>query len=131
MNMNNMEKLLPLVLKSDGKYRFTPDKISKSLLTETTIDKDNAYKIALDVTKAIIQWKIKTITAPLIREVTCTQLLKHGFEKERLQYTRIGLPYYDINKTMDIGDIEIISDILDEHIINEYEAVKKLIEWDE
>ena len=60
------------------------------------------------------------------------QLLKNGFEKERLQYTRIGLPFYDLKKIFTGIDNpenceEVVSKILN-WVIEEYYAVDKLIE---
>jgi hypothetical protein len=48
--------------------------------------------------------------------VTNVQLLKLGFEKERLQYTRIGLPFHDLQ--------ELSSTVQDEEQMH-----KKIIAW--
>ncbi len=60
-----------------------------------------AKKVTEQVTRFLINANLKLITAPLIREVVNVHLLKLGFEKERLQYTRIGLPFHDLQKLFD------------------------------
>ncbi len=39
--------------------------------------------------------KIKTVTAPLIRELVNTRLLERGLEDARRMHTRLGVPLYD------------------------------------
>ncbi|MFX0023958.1 MAG: hypothetical protein ACFE9S_16650 [Candidatus Hermodarchaeota archaeon] len=76
-----------------------------------------------------ISANLKLITAPLIREVVNVHLLKNGFEEERLQYTRIGLPFYDLKGILDGNDErskDVVSTIMN-WIIWEYNAVNKLL----
>ncbi len=125
-------KFLPLVRTRFGTSIFHPGFIYQSLLKETCISKVDAHKITEQVIRFLISANLKLITAPLIREVVNVQLLKNGFEKERLQYTRIGLPFYDLKKIF-IGidnpeDCEeVVSKILN-WVIEEYYAVDKLID---
>lgn len=72
---------------------------------------------------------MRLITAPLIREVVNVHLLKNGFETERLQYSRIGLPFYDLKEVLNNTDNneDVIPDIMN-WIITEYHAVHKLIQ---
>ncbi|MFW9998912.1 MAG: hypothetical protein ACFE9Q_11390 [Candidatus Hodarchaeota archaeon] len=125
------KKYLPIVLTRDGTYLFHPSFIYCSLLRETTLTKIDAHRITEQTIRFLISAKLKTITAPLIREVVNVHLLKNGFEKERLQYTRIGLPFYDLKKifTTPEQDEDAISKIIN-WIIEEYYAVDKLIEKD-
>ena len=51
-------------------------------------------------------------------------MLNKNQHKAKLQYTRIGLPFSDLNETN--NNKEIVSKIL-EWIVWEYHAVKKLI----
>ena len=73
---------------------------------------------------------MKLITAPLIREVVDVHLLKLEFEKARLQYTRIGLPVYDLQKLFDVeneaGPKYVKMKII-EWITSEFKAVGDLI----
>jgi len=122
------EKYLPLVLTRKGKYRYKPSAIYNSLLKETEISKENASKITEQVTRFLISAKLKLITAPLIREIVNVHLLKMGLEKCRLQYTRIGMPYYDLEKLFEKkGDGRKILIKILRWVILEFRAVKKLI----
>ena len=70
---------------------------------------------------------MKLITAPLIREIANVHLLKMGLEKCRLQYTRIGMPYYDLEQLfLKKGGRKILTKIL-RWVEIEYRAVKKLV----
>lgn len=85
---------------------FNVDKISKSLVEETEIDEKIAKKIAKSVEKQMRRLNIEFITAPLIREIVCVELLKNGFERERKLYTRLGMPVYDVTFLMEHGSKE-------------------------
>ncbi len=128
----DLRKFLPLVLTRFGTSIFNPELIYQSLLKETKISKNDAHKIMEHVIRFLISANLKIITAPLIREVVNVHLLKNGFERERLQYTRIGLPYFDLNEiftnTENLQNCEdVVSKILN-WVIEEYYAVDKLIE---
>ena len=41
---------------------------------------------------------IKTITAPLVRELVDVKLLEYGLEEARRKHTRLGVPVYDVSK---------------------------------
>ena len=71
---------------------------------------------------------MKLITAPLIREVVNVHLIKEGFEKERLQYTRIGLPLFDLNKIFyeQTESKKVVSEIMN-RLLNEFNSVNSLL----
>lgn len=74
---------------------------------------------------------IKYITSPMIREVVNATLLQFGFEKERLQYTRIGFPFYDLT-CLFVGkpiyySKKNINDKMNKHIRKEYYDVLDII----
>jgi len=72
--------------------------------------------------------KLDLITAPLIREVVNVHLLKLGFEKERLQYTRIGLPFHDLQELFkNVQDKKQIYRKILKWVVSEYNAVDELI----
>lgn len=125
----DFRKFLPLVLTREGACVFHPGFIYRSLLRETSLSKFDAHKITEQVIRFLISANLKLITAPLIREVVDVHLLKGGFEKERLQYTRIGLPFYDLKEIFTNPDKSetAISDIIN-WVIEEYYAVDKLID---
>jgi len=104
---------------------FNLNLIKESLLLETELCEESAIFITNETCRFIIGITgernglgIKYITAPMIREIVCVMLLKHGFEKERLQYTRIGLPHYDLEllfkKPKQEGDRELVQHIREE-----------------
>ena len=84
------------------------------MLKETSLSKGDARKITEQAIRFLISVNLKLITAPLIREVVNVQLLRNGFEKERLQYTRIGLPFYDLKEIFTNPDKseDVVSKIL-------------------
>ena len=125
-----MKELIPFVIdKTLKKKKFDPNLIHESLLKETSISEENAKKVVKQVTRNIISMSsnIKHITSPMIREITNATLLQYGLEEERLRYTRIGFPYYDLEKLVKNNnksetDVKIL-----EHIISEFFNVKKII----
>lgn len=113
---------LPVVVKrKSGDQLFNKDKIRDSLMKETGLTKLIATDIALEVKRFVFTNNLKIVTAPLIREICNTFLLSRGLEKHRLLYTRIGIPYFDLQGVL-LYDEKIIK-----HIEKEYYAVRKLI----
>lgn len=83
------------------------------------------------VIRFLISVKLKLITAPLIREVVNVHLLKLGFEKERLHYTIIGLPFHDLQELFKtINDEKQIYRKILKWVVSEYHAVDELIKDD-
>lgn len=123
-------KLIPFVIdKTLEKKKFNPNLIYESILRETNISKENAKKVVEEVVRKIIAMgsNIKYMTSPMIREITNVTFLQYGFEKERLKYTRIGFPRYDLKKIIKSNNehesnIEILK-----HIKSEFLNVDKLI----
>jgi hypothetical protein len=127
----NYAKFLPLVKTREGDFLFVPGFIYQSLQKETDLSKIDAKKVTEHVVRFLISANLKLITAPLIREVVNVQLLKLGFEKDRLQYTRIGLPFYDLKKlSKTVKDEEKRHTKIIEWITCEFKAVDKLINED-
>ena len=118
---------LPNVSRKDGYEPFDRDKIYTSLSKETTLSYGDAAFIADKVTRFIFANNLKFLSGPLIREIVNVKLLEFGFEKQRLEYTRIGLPYYDFKKLNKYVMLRNESEIY-QRILKEFEAVKKLIE---
>lgn len=118
-----IDKYFPTIIDSSLiNKKFDPGKIYESLMRETSLEKEQAEFITSEAIRFIIKISgiIKTITAPMIREVINVVLLQYGREKERLQYTRIGLPFYDISNLEPGYDIT-------KHVLEEYDNVSKLI----
>lgn len=86
--------------------RFDRIKIVKSLITETTITRQNAEFIAREVERELGRLRLNYVTAPLIREIVNVKLLEHGLERERASYTRLGMPVYDVKNLIESGSKE-------------------------
>src|SRR5512139_529840 len=67
-------------------------RIVDALMRETYVDFDTAKEIAREVEDLIATSKIKSITAPLIRELVDTKLVEKGLEQARKMHTRLGMP---------------------------------------
>lgn len=72
-------------------------KIVEALTRETTIGTATAEEVSLDVEEMIRKSNIKTITAPLIRELVNAKLIERGLEAPRKMHTRLGMPLYDVD----------------------------------
>lgn len=115
--------------------KFDREKIVKSLIKETGLDRKTAEEIALDVEETIRRSKIKFISAPLIREIVNVKLLERGLEKERANYTRLGLPVYDVTQIIEKGvrenanlqhNPETIHKLVADWVMKEYALLKVL-----
>lgn len=123
--INNM---IPNILTKNGEISYNPQKIYYSLLRETEITDDQAKMITQQVSRFLISKGFKIVSAPMIREIANFCLLSMGLEKERLQYTRIGMPFADVKKLFEteIYDNSLRNKIF-EWVESEFFAVKKLI----
>ncbi|MCK5593882.1 MAG: anaerobic ribonucleoside-triphosphate reductase [Candidatus Aenigmarchaeota archaeon] len=70
--------------------------IVKSLMSEVGMPEPDALKVATEVEFFIKNSNLKFVSAPLVREITNTKLLEHGYESYRKRYTRLGLPLNDM-----------------------------------
>lgn len=86
--------------------RFNREKIVKSLIKETAINQQKAGFIAREVERELGRLRLNYVTAPLIREIVNVKLLEHGLERERAQYTRLGMPVYDVKNLIERGSKE-------------------------
>ena len=125
---------LPEVLYKDKisgivkKDKFDPNRIYISLLKETDLSEQDAEKITIDVFRFITSSNLKILTAPLIRELVSYSLSKFGFEIARLQNTRIGFPYKDLEeKIAECHDTNELKEFIYTGVIDEFNEVKKLI----
>jgi len=76
----------------------SPEKIAKSLLKETSMSEEDAKRVSEDAFEELK--KLDNITPNLVREIVCVKLLKAGRVKAHKEYSRIGMPVYDIKKTI-------------------------------
>lgn len=73
-------------------------RIVAALIRETNIDRDMAEVIGVEVEEQINRLNLRTVTAPLVRELVDVKLLEHGLEEARRRHTRLGVPLYDVKQ---------------------------------
>ncbi|MFA5034349.1 MAG: anaerobic ribonucleoside-triphosphate reductase [Candidatus Margulisiibacteriota bacterium] len=83
---------------TDDIIAWDRDRIIDALIRETELKPEVALIIAIEVEKQIKAMAVKTITAPLIRELVDVKLLEYGLEEARRKHTRLGVPVYDVKK---------------------------------
>ena len=79
----NSQSLIPFVITKDHngdiiKKQYRPKRILESLLVETSISLEDAKDITKKTSRYIVSSGIKLTTAPFIREVVNTLLVKNG-----------------------------------------------------
>ncbi len=80
---------------------FDRGNIIKSLTKETDVNRSVAENIGNEVENKIKDYKIKFLTTALIREMVNAKLLEYGYENVQNQYTRLGMPVFDVQKNID------------------------------
>ncbi|MFH1386727.1 MAG: anaerobic ribonucleoside-triphosphate reductase [bacterium] len=83
---------------TDDIVSWDKEKIVEALGRETGLNEAIAGIIAIEVEKQIKNMAVKSITAPLIRELVDVKLLEYGLEDARRKHTRLGVPVYDVKK---------------------------------
>ncbi|MDI6731007.1 MAG: anaerobic ribonucleoside-triphosphate reductase [Candidatus Margulisbacteria bacterium] len=74
------------------------EKIVAALIRETSVDPEIAEVIGQEVEEQIMRLNLRTVTAPLVRELVDVKLLEHGLEEARRRHTRLGFPLYDVKE---------------------------------
>jgi len=93
------ERKLPKVRTTSGTMEpFDASKIIDSLVLEAKLSRAVAETVALKVMDRIAASGIKFLSGPLIREMCNSGLAEMGLEKERMRYTRVGVPMYDLDQ---------------------------------
>lgn len=115
--------------------RFNRERIITSLLKETKILQHDAEKIAIEVEKFIRASNLDYVSSPLLREMVNAKLIEHGFEEARSDYTRIGMPVYDITELINIGskenanlqyNPETLHKLIADNVFKEYALMKAI-----
>ncbi|MCD6229880.1 MAG: anaerobic ribonucleoside-triphosphate reductase [Candidatus Diapherotrites archaeon] len=114
---------------------FDRDRIAESLTRETGLSTDLSNQISSSVEEELQKLKLDFVSAPLIRELVDSKLIESGLEKARLDYTRLGMPVYDVNKLIDGGSTEnanlqhnpeTIHKLIADSVMREYTLIKVL-----
>ncbi len=97
--LHTRDKRLPKVRSTSGTIEaFNSDKIIDSLMLEAGLKKETAIFVASRVVDRIVASGIKFLSGPLIREMCNSVLAEMGLEQERIRYTRVGVPMYDLDQ---------------------------------
>ncbi|HEY3347269.1 MAG TPA: anaerobic ribonucleoside-triphosphate reductase [Nitrospirota bacterium] len=91
---------IALFVRTSGDEVVTWDRqrIVDALMRETSIDRATAEAISLDVERIIGASRLKSLTAPLVRELVDAKLIEYGLETARRQHMRLGMPLFDVEK---------------------------------
>ncbi|MBU3958113.1 MAG: hypothetical protein KKB25_03485, partial [Nanoarchaeota archaeon] len=75
------------------------------------------------------------VSSPLLREMANAKLIEHGFEEARSDYTRIGMPVFDITELINIGsnenanlqyNPETLHKLIADNVFKEYALMKAI-----
>lgn len=110
---------------------FDRNKIVKSLVNEANVPLELAERITDEVEDRLINFQVRYLTAPLIREMVNAVLIEKGLEEYRHKLTRLGMPVYDVTKQikkmgearMNVGDV---SRIAGRSVLEEYSLLATL-----
>ncbi|MEE8358598.1 MAG: anaerobic ribonucleoside-triphosphate reductase [Candidatus Hydrothermarchaeales archaeon] len=114
---------------------FDKKKIARSLIKETKLPKEVAEVIAKETEAELRRLKLEFASGPLIREVVNVKLLEHGFESARADYTRLGMPVYDVTGLINVGskenanlqhNPETVHKLVADQVFKEYNLLKIL-----
>ncbi|GEM_PF-1564431 len=112
---------------------FDKEKIVSSLLKETTLTQKVCEEIANEVESDIRRLELRYISAPLIRDMVNSKLLERKYTRARLEYSRLGLPLYDVHNIIENPPVtpknpETIHKIFGDSVTSEYALTKLLPE---
>jgi len=118
---------------SDGVMEsFNKQKIVESLLKETTLPQNTCAEIAGEVESDIRRLELRYISAPLLREMVNSKLLERRYMQAKTEYTRLGLPIYDVTQIIQSPEAtpnpEALHKRFGDAIAAEYALVKLLPE---
>ncbi len=96
------EDLLPKTVENTrGElHPFKADNIIESLIEETGLDRPQAIKVTTNVLRKISSLGLEFIAAPHLRELVCGELTGAALHTYRNQYTRLGIPIFDIKNML-------------------------------
>ncbi len=97
-NCESTERALFVRTSDETLKGWNRSRIVEALIKETFVDRETAEDISLEVESFIRSSRIKTVTAPLIRELVNARLVERGLEDARRLHTRLGTPLYDVEE---------------------------------
>jgi ribonucleoside-triphosphate reductase (formate) len=88
-----------LVRRSDEDIAlFDSQRIVEALVREANLDADLAAQIGLEVREFIQKLGFRTLSSSLIRGLVDAKLLELGLEEAHRSHTRLGVPFYDVDR---------------------------------
>lgn len=99
LKMNGIDERKMLMTAFGDIGELSVEKIRDALLKETSISADNAELIAKETYDEVVRINVIK-TTNLIREIACLKLLEAGLTQEHREFVRLGMPVYDIKKTI-------------------------------
>lgn len=108
---------------------FDLSKIANTLVEETGASQETAFQIASDVWKELKKLNVEYLTAPMIREIVNTKLVEYGLEDIRRNYTRLGIPVYNITSLIENGNRDNANMIHNPETIHKYVADEALKQY--
>ncbi len=88
-----------LVRRSDEDIAlFDTQRIIEALIREANIDADLAAQIGVEVREFIQKLGFRTLSSSLIRGLVDAKLLELGLEDAHRSHTRLGVPFYDVDR---------------------------------
>lgn len=79
---------------------FDPQRITAALVRETQLPPELAQQISLEIRDQIQRSGVRALTAPLIRCLVDAKLLEYGQTGAYRLHTRLGVPLYDVDRTI-------------------------------
>ncbi len=94
--------LLPKYVENTNGFvnSFDADKIFKSIVSETEMDKKDAKLVTVDILRILASYDLEKIAAPHIREIGCFVMSGMNLHEYRNKYTRLGMPLMDVKKML-------------------------------
>jgi len=111
---------------------FNSHKIIQSLVREANLSLEQATKITEEVENKIYKLSASYLTSRLLRDCVNNILLEHGLEDQMNKLIRVGIPIFDLYKTLNnsnnslrngINDliIEISKNVLSDYFVNSFQ----------
>ncbi len=124
------EDLLPKKVETtDGSIKsFNSTSIIDSLMRETGLERKKAEKVTINVLRRLSTLGLDFIAAPHLREIICGELTSQGLHGYRCQYTRLGIPIYDVRKMLKEQTGSTFSSLITAQVIEQYVHLDRLSE---
>ncbi|HKR74304.1 MAG TPA: anaerobic ribonucleoside-triphosphate reductase [Candidatus Nitrosocosmicus sp.] len=111
---------------------FNSHKIIQSLVREANLSLEQATKITEEVENKIYKLSTSYLTSRLIRDCVNNILVEHGLEDQMNKLIRVGIPIFDLDRTLNnsnnslrngINDliIDISNNVLSDYFVNSFQ----------